>query len=156
MTLFNEEFDLITGLDPVADAFAGTKSSDIVDMSEYDEVTFLVHIGVGATGTSTITVEACDDISASNTTAVAFYSQSDTSADTHGTLTARAAAGYTTTAGSTRREIITVKNQTLASTGYTYVRLNAVEVANSPVLGGIAIIGRKINQREPDSISAVD
>lgn len=156
MALFNEEFDVINGLSPVADAFAGTVGSDIVDMAEYEEVTFIVHTGVGTTGTSTLTVEASDDISASNVTAVAFESQSDTSADTHGTLTTRAAAGYTTTAGSTRREIVTVKNQALAPTGYRYVRLKAVESANDAVLGGILILGRKKNPRTPDSISAVD
>ncbi len=69
--LLMERLHLIKGLDPVADAFAATVSSDVVDMSEFSRVLFVVHVGVGATGTSTFTVEACDDIVPTNTTAIA-------------------------------------------------------------------------------------
>jgi hypothetical protein len=130
---------LVKGLDPVADAFAGTKYSDIVSMKNHNLAEFYIYKGVGATGTSTVTAEACDDISASNTTAVTFRYQAITSGDTHGALTAATTAGFTTTAGSSQLYKIIVENQALASTGYEYLRLKMVEVVDSPVLGGVLI-----------------
>lgn len=129
------------GLDAVADGFSGTATSDIYNMGDYHSMVFIVHKGVGTTGTSTITVEACDDVSASNTTAIPFTSKSITSGDTEGALTARAAAGFTTTAGSSHLYIIEVDSQELGDTGYQYVRLVATESVDDPVLGGILAIG---------------
>lgn len=130
---------LVKGLDPVADAFDGTVYSDIINMKNHEEITFVIYKGVGTTGTSTITVEACDDASASNSAAIAFDYQAITSGDTHGAMTAATTTGFTTTAGSSQLYLIRVKAQAL-SNNYGYVRLKAVEVANSPVLGGILAI----------------
>ncbi len=131
----------IKGLDPVADAFAGTVNTDIVNANDYHTIVFEIYKGVGATGTSTITVEACDDVSASNTTAIPFRYKAITSGDTEGALTVAAAAGFATTAGSSQIYLIEVDTQELGDTGYQYVRLTAVEVVDDPVLGGISIIG---------------
>ena len=156
MALFMEEWQVITSINPVADAFAGTPTVDIIDMAEFEEFVAIQHTGVGTTGTSTITVEACDDISASNTTAVAFYSQSDTSADTEGAITARTMTGYANTAGSNRREIVSCKASAFAASGYRYARVKFVESVDNPVLGGILILGRRKVQRSAPKISAVD
>jgi len=129
----------IKGIDPVADAFAGTVASDVVDLSNHQSALFIIHKGVGATGTSTITVEACDDIVPTNFTAVPFYSKNITATDVQGAVTPRAAAGFVTTAGSSQMYAIQVHAEELANVGYRYVRLKAVEVVDSPVLGGIAI-----------------
>jgi hypothetical protein len=129
----------IKGLDPVADAFSGTVTSDVVDLSNHESAIFIVHKGVGLTGTSTITVEACDDVTPSNATAVEFFSKSITSTDIQGNLTSRAAAGFTTTAGSSQIYVIQVNADQLAPLGRAFVRLKMVEVVDSPVLGGIAI-----------------
>jgi hypothetical protein len=129
----------VKGLDPVADAFSGTVASDVVSLGNFDSALFVVYKGAGATGTSTITVEACDDIIPTNTTAVPFYSKSITSTDVQGAMTARTAAGFTTTAGASQIYAIQVHAEELANAGYSYVRLKAVEVVDSPVLGGIAI-----------------
>jgi hypothetical protein len=130
---------VVKGLDPVADAFSGTVASDVVDITGHQSVTFFIYKGVGATGTSTITVEACDDVTPSNTTAVPFYYKAITSNDTQGAMTAATTAGFATTAGSSQVYVIECDEQELASAGYKYVRLKAVEVVDSPVLGGILI-----------------
>lgn len=130
---------LVKGLDPVADAFAGTVYSDIVNMGDYAGATFIIFKGVGATGTSTITVEACDDVSASNVTAIPFRYKAITSGDTEGALTAAAVAGFATTAGSSQLYAIEIDSDELGDTGYKYARLKCVEVVDSPVLGGILI-----------------
>lgn len=152
---FVEEYQFIKGLDPVADAFAGTVSSDVVDMSEFEEVAFVMHIGVGATGTSTWTVEACDDIVPTTTSAIAFHSRLIATGDTEGALTARAAAGTIPTAGSSKIFIATVREDALAASGYRYVRATCVESVDSPVLGGILVIGKKKAARAVSN-SAID
>ena len=135
-----QNIHFVKGIDPVADAFASTVSSDIVNMGDYAGVTFVIYKGVGTTGTSTITVEASDDVSASNTTAIPFRYKAITTDDTEGALTIAAAAGFATTAGSSEIYVIEVDSEELGDTGYQYVRLTAVEVANDPVLGGVLIL----------------
>ncbi len=131
---------IVKGLDPVADAFAGTVYSDIINMANYGHIQFIIYKGVGATGTSTVTVEACDDVSGSHVSAIPFRYQVISTGDTEGTPTAVAATGFTTTAGSSQLYKIEVDADALASSGYGYVRLKAVEVVDSPVLGGILAI----------------
>lgn len=130
----------VKGIDPVADAFAGTASTDIVSMRNNHLVEFIIYKGVGTTGTSTITVEACDDVSASNTSAIPFWYQAITSGDTPGAITAAAATGFTTTAGSSQIYRVWADARELASSEYEFVRLTATEVVNSPVLGGVLIL----------------
>lgn len=136
---FLQNCHLVKGLDPVADAFAGTVYSDIVNMGDYAGCTFIIYKGVGATGTSTITVEASDDVSGSTTTAIPFRYKAITSGDTEGALTAVTTAGFATTAGSSQLYAIEVDGQELGDTGYQYCRLKCVEVVNDPVLGGVLI-----------------
>lgn len=152
---FVEEYQFIKGLDPVADAFAATVYTDVVDMAEFEEVAFVAHIGVGATGTSTWTVEACDDIVPTNTSAIAYQSRLISTGDTEGAITARAAAGHIPTAGSSKIVIATVREDALAASGYRYVRAAFVESVDSPVLGGVLIIGKKKASRAVSN-SAID
>lgn len=131
---------LVKGLDPVADAFSGTVYSDIISLKNHNHIDFVIYKGVGTTGTSTITVEACDDTSASNSSAIPFTYQAVTSGDTHGALTQAANTGFVTTAGSSQMYKIGVDAAMLLASGYEYVRLKAVESVDSPVLGGIIAI----------------
>ena len=140
----------VKGLDPIADAFAGTVYSDIVSMQGHDVVTFVLYKGVGTTGTSTLTVEACSTVGAAATSAIPFRYQRVNPGDTHGAETLATVSGFTTTAGSSELYIITAKAEDLAASGYEFVRLKAVEVANDPVLGGILVI-----MQEPKDDKAV-
>lgn len=142
MSLLTERLQFIKGIDPVADAFDSTQSTDVVDMAEFERVIFLSVIGVGATGSSTVTIEACDDIVPTNTVAIGYMSRDDHQ-DAEGAITARAAAGYIPTVGSSRINSFEVDQQALAASGYRYVRAKFVESVNSPVLGGVVIIGEK-------------
>ena len=135
------------GLDPVADVFAGADvNSDVVSVAEYGRVLFVIHIGVGATGSSTFTVEACDDVVPTNTTAIAFWSREILTTDVEGAITRRAAAGFVNTIGSSKIILIEVEAKDIqaasvnGAVGSKFVRLNSAESANSPVLGGIMII----------------
>lgn len=130
-----DDLYLVKGLDPVADGFAGTVYSDVFEVLG-DGAFFIIYKGVGTTGTSTITVEACDDITPTNSTAVAFYKKT-LSSGVWSAATAVAATGFATTAGSSDMYLVWVDAEELGTEGYGYVRLKAVEVANDPVLGGI-------------------
>jgi len=128
------------GIDPVADAFAGTKYSDVYSMAESKEILFVIYAGVGATGTSVVTVEACDDFTPTNTSAITFRYQEITSGDTHGALTNATTSGFTTTAGSSRIVLVYANAEDLASSGYKNIRLKMVEDTNSPVVGAVLAI----------------
>lgn len=146
------DLHFVKGLDPVADAFSGTVYSDIIEVGG-EGIAFLVYKGVGTTGTSTLTVQACDDVSASNSSAVVFwYKQIGT---TDSGWTAATTAGFATTAGSSDMYLIAAPKDVFASTGYKYARLKAVEVANDPVLGGVValVYGLRYN---PQPASLID
>jgi hypothetical protein len=146
---------LVKGLDPVADAFSGTVYSDIVSMSGHNHIQFVIYKGVGTTGTSTVTVQACDDVSASNTSALPFHYQAITSGDTQGTYTAVENTGFVTTAGSSQLYKIDVDAQALAASGYEFIRLKMVQVADDPVLGGILIILDEPRDNQPNDASVI-
>lgn len=138
--IFSQHCHLAKGLDPVADAFSGTVYTDIFSLRNFASAVFIIYAGVGATGTSTITVEASDDTSGSNVTAVPFRYRQILTGDTAGALTEVAATGFTTTAGSSKIVVVEVDASEIGKTGYEFVRLKAVESVDSPVLGGVLAI----------------
>lgn len=133
----------VKGLDPVADGFAGAAVyTDIISMKNHKHLTFLIYKGVSTGGTDdgVITVQACDDVSASHTSAIPFRYQAITSGDTPGAITAVAATGFSITPGSSQLYAIYVNASDLASSGYGYVRLKQAEVTNDPVVVGVVAI----------------
>ena len=93
--LLLETLHFAKGIDPVADAFAGADvRSDVYAMRDYESVVFIVYVGVGATGTSTIIVNSCDDVTPTTRTAMPFYSRDVLTTDVQSAITKRAAAGY--------------------------------------------------------------
>ncbi len=145
MTTMNEveQFHWVPGIYPVADAFAGTVTTDVVNCESARGVLFQITKGVGATGTSTITILAADDVTPTNTTAVAFRYRTSTTPDTWGAWTEATSTGFTTTAGSNQMYQCFVPASALAEQGYGYAQLQAVEVVNNPVVGciNIAVVG---------------
>jgi len=139
--LLMERLQFVKVLDPVADAFDTSPITDVISMKNLSRILFLVHIGVGATGTSTFTVEACDDVVPTNVSAIPFKYRQILSGDTEGAIADGATTGFVDTAGSSKLIAIEVREDALAASGFGYVRLKAVESVNSPVLGGIVAIG---------------
>ena len=146
-SLLMERLHFVKGIDPIADAFAATVSSDVVNVSGLRRVLFVVYAGVGATGTSTFTVEACDDVVPTTTSAIAYQSRLINTGDTEGAITARTTAGHIPTAGSSKIVLFEVDENALAASGYGFVRLTAVESVNNPVLGSILVIGEAKDAR---------
>lgn len=142
MQVFTEFHFLNVGLAPVADALTGTVNSDIVNTDQYGHVTFVLMRGVGATGTSTLTVEACSTNTGTGAEAIPFKSRTGPETGVGlGALTTRAAAGYATVAGSNQIDVIEVDPSDTPD-GKPFVRLHAVEVVDSPVAAAmLAILG---------------
>ena len=136
MSSFGEQHKLVNALSPVADAYAADPGCDVVSMAKWNRFTAVIHEGVGTTGTATVTVEACDNFTPSNTTAIAFRYKATTSGDTEGAYTTAAAAGFATTAGSNHIYMIEIVSAELPA-GKPNVRLKLVEVVDSPVLAGV-------------------
>lgn len=143
-----DDFHVAFGKSAVADFAMTSVASDVVNMKNFHSCAFLVHWGVGTTGTIKIQVEACDDVVPTNVTAIPFRYRVITGAidagDTAGAITAATASnGYTTTAGSHQIVVVEADASELADTGYGYIRCKCTEVVDSPLLGGIIILQGK-------------
>ena len=145
------------GLPPVADYGAGGVSSDIVDMSGYNKCIFVIQKGVGVTGTGVLTIEACDDVTPTNTTAVPYRYRETTAADVMGTLTEATATGFTPTAGSNIMVVVEVDAVEVRKAGATFefVRLTMSETTDSPVLAGIMFVLYEPRYSEVDAGATV-
>lgn len=138
--LMLEQMHVAKGIDPVADAFAGAnKRSDVYAMRDYESVVFLIYVGVGTSGTSTIVVNSCDDVTPSNRTAIKYYSRDILATDVQGAITERAAAGYIPAAGSSKIVLIEVRAQDLVE-GDAFVEIEFDESVDAAVLGGVCAI----------------
>jgi len=128
----------VVGIAPVADFMAGTVYTDVINMKNYAHVAFLILKGIGATGTSTITVEANDSNSTSGGTAIPFKYKICTATDVWGETKSATVAGFALTAGSGQMYAIEVDAAAMPPNG-EYLYMKGVEVVNSPVTGGILI-----------------
>ena len=155
-----ETLKFAKGLDPVADAFDNATSpvSDVYSLRGHGRILFAIYIGAGATGTQTLTVEACDNVTPSNTTTIPFWYRQILTGDTESAITRAAAAGFTVTAGASKLILIEVDAADVAAasvnslTGNEFVRLaQSAEPVNSPCLGSImAILGGAPNRYAED------
>jgi hypothetical protein len=118
-----------------ADAFAGSKTSDIVNVSLYGGMYGLIY-NVSTTGTMTITVQASSNVSAGATTAIPFYiSRTLTSTNVTTAAERVAATGYTTAAGEDATYLITVDLADVQAAGYQYARIVTTEVVDAASTG---------------------
>jgi hypothetical protein len=118
-----------------ADAFAGSKTSDVVNVSLYGGAYGVVY-NVSSTGTMTITVQACSDATPTANTAIPFYiSRTLTSTNVTTAAERVASTGYTTTAGENATYIISVDLADVQAAGYQYARVVTTEVVDNPSTG---------------------
>jgi hypothetical protein len=146
MSLMMENLKFAKGIDPVANAFASTVRSDVYSMRDHGRILFVIYAGVGATGTTVVTVSACDDVVPTTRVAIPFWSREILTGDTDGAITRRAAAGFTTTAGSSKIILIEAdakdcsNAQTTTNPSLGFIELTCAESVASAVLGGIHVV----------------
>lgn len=131
--IFTENAHIVMGLVPDSRALNG--SSDVINVSLQHSVTALLVKGPGAVGTTTLTVEACDDVAPSNTTAIPFqYRRQVGGTDTWGALTVATAVGFATTANANDMYEISIDPAEVtaalvnAARGNHYVRITLTQI----------------------------
>ena len=140
-----ERLKFAKGIDPVANAFASTVRTPVYNLRDHGRIMFVIYVGVGTTGTTTITVNACDNTTPSNRVAIPFWSRQILATDVDGAITRQAVAGFTTTAGSSKIVLIEAdakdcaNAQTTTNPSLGYVELTCAESVAAAVLGGIHV-----------------
>lgn len=144
---FLADHHIVSGLYPVADAFATAMTTDYISLKDYRRVTFVLHTGnaTGGTADGVVTVLAASDASGTSAGAVAFKSRtcaSSTTVDTWGALTDRASTGFSMTAGDNYVYLIEVTADQVeaADPGNPFVALKVTEVTDDPVVASCLII----------------
>jgi hypothetical protein len=143
MSNYPDNVHYVNAKPPVADAFddsGGAVVSDVINVSGCNGVEFLLYRGVGATGTALITILSCDDVTPTNSTAVAFWYKQVTSDPGDTAWTLATTAGFTTAAGSNAMFRCWVPADLIGQHGRNYAQLSLTEPTDSPVLGGILAI----------------
>jgi hypothetical protein len=149
-----ERLHFIGGIAPNADFASGTVTTDIFKNTG-EGAYFLVWYGTNASsGASTATVEACDDVTPSNTTAVAFYYRISTTFDTWGSWTAATTSGITVGGSADSAWQIWVPSDECASEGYEYVRLKLVE-STAQAADGVVAAYQLNPPTQPNSVTAL-
>ena len=154
MIRFSEENHAVLALAPSADALAGTVYSDVISMKHAARIAFVLIKGDGATGTTAVTLEECDDTTPSNSSAIAFEYKVCTSGDTWGTKQTATTAGFTTTAGADQMYCIEVDAAGL-SAGYPYLRLKMVEDADDPCVAGVLAVLSDLRDASESNTTAI-
>jgi len=153
----DERIHIVPAIAP-ADITTTTTYTDIIGLKEYHHVEFVIVFGAITGDTIALTVEECDDISASNTTAIAFrYRKSSAvGTDSMGALTAGASTGITIAATDDNKVVLVDVDSSELSSGYPYVRvkLDPGGSMSALLVGAIAILYPRYAQAS--QISAVD
>jgi hypothetical protein len=133
------------------DMWNGDPASDVINMTDWRDCVFYIQKGAGAVGTATITVESCDDVTPTTSTAIVFkYRSMTTATDTWGAWTNATVAGFTTTAAADNAYEIWVQAAELSGTD-KYVRMQCTEVDSTAVDGGMGAI--LINPRYAEDVN---
>jgi len=137
---------IVTALKP-QDITGGTWATDVFNLRYYKHITFIVEQGAWAGGSSTMTVEFCDDTTPTTDTAMIFtYRQAvmDGTTDTLGARTTVAASGIALTVANTMTVIEVDADEVLSasSEANTYITLKGTSPgSNADLLGVLAILG---------------
>lgn len=161
--LFTGRNHIVRALEASADMFNGNPTTDIVDLANYNHVTFVVQKGAGAVGTATVKLYASDDTDGTTTRAAGFTYRANTSGDTWSAPAAADANGFTTTAGANQAYVIEVSADDILKAGRenatpfdgSCAYLELTEVADDPCVGGVADIlsgGRHQDSSMPSGI----
>uniref|UniRef100_A0A6M3IRI5 Uncharacterized protein n=1 Tax=viral metagenome TaxID=1070528 RepID=A0A6M3IRI5_9ZZZZ len=126
------------------DIFNGSPTTDVINLKNAQGVMFVVacNANVGS-GAATITIEACDNVTPSNTTAIVFRYQLISTTDLPGTLTAATTSGVASIGTTNTMLLVEVDAATVGAASVnstynnTFVRLKATETQSDAVDGAI-------------------
>lgn len=125
------------------DIFENNPATDVINLENAQGCLFAIYTGNNAgSGAATITIEACDNVTPSNTTAIAFKYQT-ISADVQGSVTWATSSGLAAVGAANTVYLFEVDAATVAkasvngATGNKFVRLKATETQSDAVDGAI-------------------
>jgi hypothetical protein len=127
----------IKGKLPMGDAFTGTVYSAVVNLKYYGAAEFIVFRGGGALGRSTLTIEACSNLSATQVSPVEFTYRRVHPGDTHSAP--QSVMSVLTESSGSDIYILKIKGTSLGASGWTYARLKSVEQTVGVVAGAILV-----------------
>ena len=132
------------GLTSPVDTASTTVNSDVVSCKNLVAIDFLVYFGTITGDTVAVTVEECDDVTPTNSTAIAFKYRlgAAVGTDTDGAVTAATTSGVTITASDDDKVLTISVDPHVLTAGYPYLRVvadpgasaSAVEIALIAVL----------------------
>jgi len=125
------------------DIFENSPATDVINLKNAQGVLFMIATGNNAgSGAATITIEACDNATPSNTTAIAFRYQVITS-DVQGAVTAASSSGLAAVGAADTVWLFEVDAAAVAAASVNstynnhYVRLKVTETQSDAVDGAI-------------------
>jgi hypothetical protein len=134
-------YHVVNALLPLPNAFGGTVTTAVINMKNWNHVSFVVQCGTGAVGTARITVEACDNTTPSNPVAIPFYYQECIASDVFGPIIKTAdVTGFLTSAANNKVYKVEVDGSMISSVGYGYVRLKSIEQTVGVINGSVVAI----------------
>lgn len=134
-----EHMHIINCIPPIDINGAGA-DGDIFSLKDGNHASIIVQLGVTG-ATLTITVEECDNVTPSNSTAIAFkvYKEETANGDTLGDRTAVLAAGLTTSANDGIFYVIEIDAEDLTE-GFPYVRVRLSDPSAATLASAVAVI----------------
>jgi len=130
----------VVNITPPIDINGTGATSDYFSLENYSHVDIIVQLGVTGAAT-TITVEESDDLSGSNTTAIAFgyYAETTAAGDTLGALTAATSSGITGSTNDGVFYVISIDADQLTD-GYPCLVVKASDPSAATLYSAVAIL----------------
>ena len=138
MRVTAQNFQMVNNKVPIADTSSGSPNGDVISLAKGQTAMTIVYTGANATGNTQITVESCDNISPTTTTAIAFrVTKYETSgSDVPSTATAVVStAGFLTSTVANVFYVIEVDSDMLSGTD-KYFQIAQAESSGGAVVGG--------------------
>jgi hypothetical protein len=144
----------VVNIIPPVDINGAAKNSDVFSMKNYAHVDIVIQLGVTGAA-STVTVEECDNVTPSNSTAIAFavYKEETAAGDTLGARTAVTTAGFATSTNDNVMYVISIDADELTD-AYPYLRIAMSDPSASTIVSAVAVLSGA-RYGKPQSATAI-
>lgn len=134
-----EQCHIVNALPPIN--ITGGKFTDVWSMKKHSHVSIIIQIGVSSAAFLAVILNACDNFTPSNRTALAFsvYKEETAAGDTLGARTAVASAGMTPSANDNVMYVIEFDADDLPD-GFDYMEVSLTNGTNSVIGSVVAIL----------------
>lgn len=148
----------VVGLTSPVDTASTTVNSDVIGVKEYHAIEFLVYFGTITGDTVAVTVEECDNVTPSNTTAIAFKYRKGaaTGTDSMGAVTDATASGVSMAATDDDKLLLIDVDPRALSADRPYLRVVADPGASASAVEIAILALLRPRYAQSAQLSAVD